>query len=380
MPGPAPTSPLRVVVAGGGVAGLETAFALRHLAPGLVDVTIVAPEDEFTYRPMAVREPFSYAAARHHPLAGIAAAAGAELLADTFAWVDPAARVAHTTLGAALPYDALVLALGTHRLAAFPHATTVDDRAMDESLHGIVQDMEQGYLHRLAFAMPPGAAWPLPLYELALMTAERANAMCVDVDVTIVTPERAPLDAFGTEASGAVAALLGARGISVECNAVASVPDGRHVVLGPDRRTLEVDRVVALPELRGPGVRGLPAAEHGFVEVDDHCRVPGVEGIYAAGDATTFPIKHGGLASQQADVAARGIARHAGADVEAGPLRPVINGLLLTGREPLYLSATVVAGSGFRSKASTEPLWSPPTKIAALHLAPYLEELERTTA
>ena len=38
---------LRIVIAGGGVAALETAIALRTLAPELVDITLVAPTDRF---------------------------------------------------------------------------------------------------------------------------------------------------------------------------------------------------------------------------------------------------------------------------------------------------------------------------------------------
>lgn len=130
----------------------------------------------------------------------------------------------------------------------------------------------------------------------------------------------------------------------------------------------------------GPSIRGLHVGDQSFIPVDDHCRVRGVDRVYAAGDATDFPFKHGGLSAQQADTAAADIARLAGCDVDAGPLRPHVEGLLLTGREPLYVSATVTGASGFHSRVSREPLWSPPTKIAARYLAPYLERLDRATA
>jgi hypothetical protein len=50
---------LRVVVAGAGVAGLETLMALRALAGARVELTLIAPQDEFVYRPLAVEEPFA---------------------------------------------------------------------------------------------------------------------------------------------------------------------------------------------------------------------------------------------------------------------------------------------------------------------------------
>jgi sulfide:quinone oxidoreductase len=40
-------SSLRVLIAGGGAAGLETMMALRALAGERVDLTLVAPDDEF---------------------------------------------------------------------------------------------------------------------------------------------------------------------------------------------------------------------------------------------------------------------------------------------------------------------------------------------
>ena len=65
----------------------------------------------------------------------------------------------------------------------------------------------------------------------------------------------------------------------------------------------------------------------------------GADAVLAAGDATTFPIKQGGLATQQADAAAATIAHALGATVEPTPFAPVLRGLLLTGGAPLYLRA-----------------------------------------
>ena len=80
------------------------------------------------------------------------------------------------------------------------------------------------------------------------------------------------------------------------------------MVINPGDRRLHVDRVIALPELYGPCVRGIPLSEHGFLRVDPYGRVLDAEGVYAAGDCTEFPVKHGGVGSQQADVVAQSIA------------------------------------------------------------------------
>jgi len=96
--------------------------------------------------------------------------------------------------------------------------------------------------------------------------------------------------------------------------------------------------------------------------------------VFAIGDATTFPIKQGGVASQEADVVAALIARAAGHDVPVPRARPVLRTVMLTGAEPLYLSATIAGGESVASRASRHCPWWPPHKIAARHLAPYLAD------
>jgi sulfide:quinone oxidoreductase len=370
---------LSVVIAGGGVAALETALALADLAAELTDVTVIAPNAEFVYRPMTVREPFAYGEARRYPLESIVRDAGAKLLVDELLWVDPAKQTIHTKSDQSIEYGALMLALGAKAVPRYTHALTIDDRRLDETLHGLIQDIESGYVHSLAFISPGRMAWPLPLYELALMTTGRAYDMGVELEVTIVTPEDAPLAIFGPAVSSAVSELLHKAGIETIKSAYAELPSAREVVINPGDRRLQIDRAVALPELYGPSLRGVPLGEHGFIHVNSHGLLADVGPIYAAGDATEFAIKHGGIASQQADVAAQAIAARAGAAVTPERFHPVIHGMLLTDSKPLYLTAQIAGGHGFSSEITDTPTWTPPSKIAAKYLAPYLEEQDRDT-
>ena len=102
--------------------------------------------------------------------------------------------------------------------------------------------------------------------------------------------------------------------------------------------------------------------------------------MYAAGDATDFAVKHGGVGSQQADAAAEAIAALAGAPVKPQPFHPVIHGMLLTGEDPLYLTARITGGQGFSSEVSDSPTWSPPSKIATRYLSPYLDRKDHESA
>jgi sulfide:quinone oxidoreductase len=369
----------RVLIIGGGVAALEAALALHELAPDLADVSVIAPGEEFVYRPMAVREPFAYGSAQRYPLASIVHDAGATLISDELASVDADRRTIETKAGALLEYDALVLALGAKAKARYEHAVTIDDRRLDEVLHGIVQDVEGGYIHSMAFVAPGRMAWPMPLYELALMTAGRAYDMYIELAVTLVTPEDSPLAIFGAAASATVAELLGRAHIHSINSAYAEIPRPGELVISPGGQRLQVDRVIALPELYGPSVRGVPLSEHGFLRVNRFCRLVDVERVFAAGDATEFPVKHGGLAAQQADVAAESIAALAGAKIEPQPFQPIVRGILLTGEQPRYLTARITGGHGFSSQISEKPSWDPPSKIAAKYLAPYLDARDRAS-
>ncbi len=379
-PDPHPTEKLRVLVVGGGVAAIETILALKDLAADRVAVSVLAPNSEFVYRPLTVREPFSYACAGHYELAPIVDDNGAELIVGELGWVDRAAQVVHTADEREIPYDALVLALGAHINARYEHCVTIDDRHMDEALHGLIQDIEGGYLESIAFIAPPRMAWPFPLYELALMSAGRAFDMGVKLEATIITSEDSPLSVFGAEVSRGVSELLAEAGITTINSAYVEVPGPGQLIVNPGDRRLHARRIVALPELYGPSVRGLPVAEHGFIHVDRFGHVPDAGPVFAAGDAIDFPIKQGGLGSQQADAVAESIAVLAGAEIVARPFKPVIRGMLLTDDRPRYMSAKIIGGQGECSYFGETPPEGMEHKITARYLTPYLAALDGETA
>ena len=362
-------APLKVVIGGGGVAALEALLALRALARDPVSIEVVAPESEFVYRPLAVAEPFLAGEARRFPLARLIADAGGGFRQGHVTRVDLGRRVVELEGGARLPYDVLLVALGAKPQEAVQGALTFFGPGSSSALADVLDEALAGDVRRIAFAVPAGTAWPLPLYELALLTRSfLVDRGATGVEVLLVTPEARPLALFGGEASDAMAELLDARGIARRHSAAPLFFDGRVLQTAPDCG-IEADAVVALPHLDGPRLAGLPSDAQGFVPIDEYCAVHSATEVYAAGDATTFPLKQGGIATQQADVAAVSIARRAGSTVEPSPFRPVLRGLLLTGMAPRFLRSE--RGTS-RSVVDTEPLWWPPAKIVGRHLAPFL--------
>lgn len=365
----AASTPLKVVAAGAGIAGLELALALQTLAADLVSVELVAPETEFTYRPLAVAEPFRSDEVRRFPLEPLVAAAGASLRAATVNSIEPEQKRVVLDDETSLEYDAFVLAVGARPREAVAGALTFRGPQDGPALVALLERAVDGELHRIAFVVPAGVSWPLPLYELALQTRSYLSDHGTrGVEVVIVTPEEHPLGVFGREASSAMAELLELREIEVEFGTAAiSWSDGVLEVAGD--QSVEADAVVAVPQLVGPALPGLPHDGGGFVPTDLEGRVVGTNDVYAAGDATQFRPKQGGLATQQADAVAAAIAADAGADVDPAPYRPVLRGLLLTGFVPRYLRTDLRAGT---SDVDTEALWWPPAKIVGRHLAPFL--------
>jgi sulfide:quinone oxidoreductase len=194
----------------------------------------------------------------------------------------------------------------------------------------------------------------------------------------LATAEPFPLAVFGGTAGVVVAGRLRGAGVEIYTSASAFAPEPGRLLIQPQGADLSPHKIVAMPRLSGPGIPGLVAHAHGFLPIDAHCAVPGTDRrVFAAGDATAFPIKHGGLAAQQADTAAAAIARRAGAATESPPFSPDIRGKLLTGDGPLYLSARLAGAQGFDSQVSDMPLWPVDDKIVAEELGPYLAGLDR---
>jgi sulfide:quinone oxidoreductase len=365
---------LKVLIVGGGTAALEAAFRLQRVAAAQVEMTILAPDDHFVTHAMAVLVPFASGHLPKEPLARLAADAGARLRTGRMASVDSAAHEVVTADGEALPYDALLIAIGGVQRSPLPHALTFGAAGSEERMHGLVQDLEYGYVRSIAFVVPPEATWPVPLYELALMAAGRAYDQCQHCVVTVATHERAPLEMFGPEVSQALASRLGAAGIAIRTGVQASVRKAGELQFGGQVEHLDVDRIVTLPVLDGPAVTGLPHDARGFLPVDEHGRVEGVRDVYAAGDVTHHPVKQGGLACQLADAAAEAIAARAGVAIEPKPYTPTLRGVLLTGRGAIALGRDDAA-AGDVPDIAEGALWWPLTKIAGQELARHIAGL-----
>jgi sulfide:quinone oxidoreductase len=370
MTQPNPPTSGHVVIVGGGVAGLESLFALRALAGDRVALTLVSKDEWFVDRPMTVAEPFGLGSASRLSLPEVTAELGGDFVRGSVTAVDGANRRVTCADGQDLGFDTLIVAPGARARAPFANAITFGLEGSGGEIREMLDRLRSRDARSVSFVAPTMTGWLLPLYELAFMTArELARADLDGVELRVLTPEDRPLTLFGGRVSQGIGRLMGSAGIEF----VRGSFDGGGLADGALGQA-PPDYVVTLPLLSGPGVAGVPASEpHGFVPVDEHGRVTGLADVYAAGDAVDFAVKQGGLAAQQADTVAEHVAASYGVDVEPAPFRPMLRGMLFTGDEPLYMRSGVpdadadVPGAWY-------PLWWPPTKVAGRYLGPYLAE------
>src|SRR4051794_28666961 len=310
-------TPLRILVAGGGVAALEAILALRALGGERVTIELLAPGDDFAPRAASVLSPFTGQPAPRVPLDRLPAL-GVRRHRGALAAVDPEAHKVRTTDGGELGYDRLIVAPGARAVDGVPGATQFRGPVSAGAVEGALRVAQDSAL----FVLPPGFGWPLPVYELALLAARDYGHL---LEIAVVSPEPRPLDMFGPVASDALARLLHRAGVTFIGETIASEVLGK--ALATRTGLIGADAVIALPRLRGPFLEGLPADAEGFIAIDEHARVigsPPAPDVFAAGDVTTEPVKQGGLATQQADAAAEMIATEAGAPVTPQPCRRVL--------------------------------------------------------
>lgn len=378
MPDPATVTRTDVLVAGGGAAALETLLALHERLAGARDITLLAPDVRFRYRPLAAYVGLVPDLRASVDLAAMTDRHGAGFVRDRLAYVHANESQVQTRHGGRIAYEALVVAIGAVAVGPIPGAVTLGYPHEEQAFGALVQRVRAGDVERLAIVVPPNLRWTLPAYETALLLRHASPHPSMKIAVT--TPETAPLEEFGPEIGAAVAGLLGERDIELYPEAFPeTLADGQLWM--PWHGTVAVDAVVALARPVGPIVSGLPIDPLGFIPVDETGRVVGTTGIWAVGDAAAHATKQGGFALQQAGAAADDIAdtlsrARAGERAADSPARPlVMRAALLDGERTLYLKAERQE-DGWHGTASREPLWSPPTKIAGGRLTTYLAEQE----
>ncbi|HZE06780.1 MAG TPA: FAD-dependent oxidoreductase [Solirubrobacteraceae bacterium] len=368
---------LHVVIAGSGFAAVEAMLALSAQGGDRVTLTLVSPEARFVCRPVAPQEVFGETRPQRHDLQTIMSDLGVRYRRGRLEAVAPEQRWIRMTSGARVPYDALILAIGARARVAIPGALTFRDQRDAPLLRRVLEDLDQDRIRSLVFALPAGGSWPLLAYESALLAGVRAQERRLDADVALVTPEKRPLEVFGAEVSGVVGDLLAQRSVRFIGGSAPRVVTRQGLTL-ESGTTIAADRAVAAPQLRGQRITGIPRDHLGMISTDRSCLVHGLRDVYAVGDITSFTIKHGGLATQQADRAVAAILRANGLPA-AEPAPFDLRMQLSDAMRPLSLRAELDERGRVISASVQDGRPLPHGKVHGRYLSPYLEALAPET-
>jgi NADH dehydrogenase FAD-containing subunit len=310
----------RVVVLGGGFAGLESAFYLRHKLHERVDITLISDSNYFVFKPNSIYVPFGEDPEKlRTDLNEPTRRKNIDFIRARAERIDPEHGLVHLS-HMEVAFDYLIVATGAAmRPLEVPglseNAVTIWTSEDMMKLRGryakLVEAARGGQRQKLLFLIPPASLCPGPLYELALMTDTwlREQGVRDNVEIAWSTFEGTYAQAFGPRLNSVVEEEFESRGIHGHRSfAVERVEPGE--VKYAHGRSLPFDLLVAFP----PHVAAnmfpvLPTDERGFIAVDpDSRRVAGYDRIFAVGDAADFPVKQAFLALLQADAAAEHIA------------------------------------------------------------------------
>jgi sulfide:quinone oxidoreductase len=306
-----------IVIAGAGFAGLEAAYLLRMRLHDEAEITIVAPNDKFVFRPNTIylpfggdvddllvdlEKPFRRKQLNHHR--------------STVVEVDTERRPRWRRAGARLPYDYLVVATGAAmRPEEIPglqeHACTIwtidEMRELGSRLQDVVAHAKRGERQRILMAVAPNNKCAGPLYEMVFMieTWLRRRGARDKVDIAYRTFEKTFIQAFGPRLHEVVTGEFAERGIDGRTEAALSEVRAGEVSF-VDGSSEPYDLLVAFPPyVSSTRYESLPSDDRGFVQTELATRqVVGHPEIYAPGDAGDFPVKQAFLAFLQADTTA----------------------------------------------------------------------------
>ncbi len=341
---------------------------------------------------------FRPAPERGLPIADLVAQIGATWVDDRADVIYEAERNLLTRDGDMVDFDFLLLAIGARSKRTVRQGHVWERGADPGFLDQILEGIAAGEVRSVAVAVPRGARWPIPAYELALILAWTATG--TDAQVTLLTAEEKPLSALGRDATDAVAHELDAAGVEVvtgvevidESERNAQTPELADVLLVPEEpadeadalmgepsdparvrlgtgSTAEFERLISLPTVVGPFINGVATDAVGLIEVDEALRVCGSERVWAAGGCITAALEHSALSARQADAAVAAIAAAIAGKAPTSSMRSSegreLTGILLTGAREQWL----VENPFGTHEPSTRCLWWPPGRAVGHMLA-----------
>ncbi len=290
----------KVLVLGGGFAGVEAAIYLRKHD---LDVTLVSDRDFFYIYPTSIWIPTGDATMEDVsvPLDKLSFAHGFKAIVDPVTALDPKAKRVTLASGRVLEgYDYIVVAMGQDKIVheGMEHTLSIcgkpeEATALYERLDALVQKGSG----KLAFGFggnpkDSSAVRGGPAFEVLFNVHDylKKKGLRDKFELTFFAPMEKPGQKMGEKALVMMDKMFGMTDIrkKVGSKITRFVEDG---VLFEDGTKLESDLTMFISAGTGHSIlkaSGLPLSDAGFVVTNEYNEVEGFEGIYAIGDSASL--------------------------------------------------------------------------------------------
>ncbi len=308
-----------VLIIGGGFAGIVAAERLAKALDRSHQITLVAPNQIFTFYPGLVELAFGKCEAADitfdmgQKLRGL----GVRFIRAELIRLNrehQRATVAGDDLNGEIAYDHLVIAMGrrlaTEKVAGFfEYAHHILGANAALRFGRAVEEFNEG---TIVLGLCPSARLPVPVCEVAFALARRFEAKVSDgsVKIKVLFPGSLSAAFGGANLHTELEAAFARHKIAVHYD-IPVVEIAAKELVSANGHRINFDLLMLVPPFRGQAILNdlRITDEDDFVVVDERMKVDGLANAYAAGDIVAFPgPKFAHMAVRQAEVAAANIA------------------------------------------------------------------------
>ena len=315
------TSSVKITVAGAGFAALTGLKELRKQLPD-AELTLVAPKAEFIYLPSLIWVPYGMRSGDdlRFDIQTLLKRLNVKFVQGSVTGISGDGRVLSTDNGE-VENDALLIATGGRFIKKLPGIenaiTSCEGIDAAEAMGKKINALSQGTI-ALGFGgnpKEPSAMRGGPMFELlfGLESWLRKQGKRDKIKLVFFNPAPQPGKRLGEKAVKGLLAEMKKRGIDTHLGH--KIQSFENNIVKTEGGEIDADLILFMPGMTGPAwvqASPLPLSEGGFIKADGKAQVAGMERVYVAGDAGSYPgpdwmPKQAHMADLQAKAAVKNI-------------------------------------------------------------------------